>query len=142
MNRDMRTRGHVLDGSRRRRAAIGIALGLLILAPYSTAATNSPPRSDTVTSASVSDPSAPSTAPPLPGGRSCGKMSSRYGGIYASAISVRRITCRVAKRVLGRKGIYQAAPRGWRCKTVGDVYEGSTQRCTKSRSAMQFNAGV
>jgi hypothetical protein len=69
-------------------------------------------------------------------------LTSRYGGIYASEISVRRITCRAAKRVLGRKGIYQAAPAGWRCRTVGDVYEGSTQRCTKSRSAMQFNAGV
>ena len=45
-------------------------------------------------------PGDPSTAPPLPGGRSCGAMTSSFGAIYASNIWVRRISCRRAKRVL------------------------------------------
>lgn len=87
-------------------------------------------------------PGDPSTAAPLPRSRSCGAMTSSYGAIYASHVSVRRISCRRAKRVLGRTPVGQHAPPGWRCRTVGQVYEGSTQRCTRRKQAMQFDAGV
>lgn len=88
------------------------------------------------------DPGQTPTAPPLPGGRSCGRMSTSFGAIYASRVSVRRISCRAAKRALQRTRVGQDRPPGWRCRTVGEVYEGYTQRCTRGRRAMQFDAGV
>ena len=78
----------------------------------------------------------------LPGGRSCGKISTHFGQIIAYDISVRRISCRDAKRILGRTPVGRDAPRGWRCKSVGHVYEGKILRCTRRMSAMQFTAGV
>jgi len=82
------------------------------------------------------------TAPALPGGRSCGKMSTHFGQIIAYDISVRRLSCRDAKRILGHTPDGHQAPTGWRCKTVGRVYEGSILRCTRRTRAMQLTAGV
>jgi len=82
------------------------------------------------------------TTAALSASRSCGKISTHFGQISAYDISVRRISCRHAKRILGRTPDGQQAPTGWRCKTVGRVYEGSILRCTRRTSAMQFTAGV
>lgn len=88
-------------------------------------------------------PSDPSTAPRLPGGRACGKrFGVPFGALYASEISVRRISCSAAKRTLSRTVVGTFSPPGWKCRTVGEVYEGSTRRCTRHRSAIQFNAGI
>ena len=43
---------------------------------------------------------------------------------------------------LKRTKIGRFRPPGWRCKTVGSIYEGTTLRCFRARMAMQFNAGV
>jgi len=96
-----------------------------------------------IAGAASPDPSAPSTAPRLPNGRRCGRSANTtFGAIYASDVEVRRISCSAAKRVLTRVKIGQFRPTGWRCKTVGEIYEGTTLRCYRKRMAMQFNAGV
>ena len=96
-----------------------------------------------IAAAASPDPSDPSTAPRLPDGRRCGRSANTtFGAIFASDIEVRRITCAAAKRVLKRVKIGQHRPPGWRCWSVGDIYEGTTLRCFRGRMAMQFNAGV
>lgn len=87
-------------------------------------------------------PSHPTTAPRLRGSRSCRRMLADFGALGASQIHVRRITCGQAKRILQRTRAGQFTPTGWRCRTVGVLWEGYTLRCIKRRSAMQFNVGV
>lgn len=84
------------------------------------------------------------TASALSGATQCPRSySGEYGAIYWSDLSVRRISCRAARRLLNAVPVSaNARPRGYRCRAVGTVYEGATYRCTKGRRTMQFNAGV
>lgn len=82
------------------------------------------------------------TAPKPAGARKC-SGSSKFGGIFAYDIWVRRVTCASVKRSLRGKSLYsKRVLPGWRCKSVGVVYEGGTYRCTKGARRVQFSTGV
>ena len=123
------------------RAAPAALLVAVILCLPATGSSASPPdRPPTSRAAQVRTDFPP--APRLPGSRSCGRMSTTFGAIWAGDIHVLRISCKHARKLLQRVKLGEFAPKRWRCREVGRVYEGTVLRCKRKRSAMQFNAGV
>lgn len=89
------------------------------------------------------EPNCKPTARNLSGAKKC-RGGSKLGGLVASDIYVRRVSCSTVKRAMRTKQVRTFAPvlPGWRCKRVGVVYEGGTYRCTKGAGRTQFDVGV
>jgi hypothetical protein len=118
---------------------------LFLALPFLVAVAVAAPAASAAPCGQSAEPMCTPTGPKLRQAKHCSRgYSTEYGAIFAYEIYVRGISCRGAQRALAGVSIdeTQSGPTGWRCRTVGRVYEGSIKRCAKGRRYMQFHAGV